>query len=134
MNVIIPRKQHLYDDARKHFRDVAMKNLDWPEAVWEAWVSFEQLHGSVEQLEDCLDRINRARDQTNARRAKVRQAFVTNFTQTIHNDLFNRKLRRPLTRPCRSLLNSRPQMSPFMMSRCQVQLHPRMLKKTLLWM
>ncbi len=65
------RKQHLYDDARKHFRDVTPKNLDWPEAVWQAWITFEQLHGSVEQLEDCLDRVNKARDQTNARRAKV---------------------------------------------------------------
>ncbi|KAJ3554397.1 hypothetical protein NM688_g3135 [Phlebia brevispora] len=63
-------KQHLYDDARKVFRDIAMKNLDWPEAIWEAWISFEQLHGSVEQLEDCLDRVNRAREQINARRAK----------------------------------------------------------------
>ena len=63
-------RQHLYDDARKVFRDIANKNLDWPEAIWEAWISFEQLHGSVEQLEDALDRIERARTQVNHRRAK----------------------------------------------------------------
>ena len=60
----------MYDDARKVFRDIANKNLDWPEAIWESWVAFEQLHGSVEQLEDCLDRVERARTQVNARRAK----------------------------------------------------------------
>ncbi|RPD62808.1 RNA-binding protein Prp24 [Lentinus tigrinus ALCF2SS1-6] len=63
-------RQHMYDDARNIFRDVAHKNVDWPEAVWEAWATFEQLHGSVEQLEDALDRIERARTQVNNRRAR----------------------------------------------------------------
>ncbi|KAI0632486.1 RNA-binding protein Prp24 [Trametes polyzona] len=63
-------KQHMYDDARKVFRDIAAKNLDWSEAVWDAWVSFEQLHGSVDDIEDALDRIERAQTQVNARRAK----------------------------------------------------------------
>ena len=60
----------MHDDARKVFRDVANKNLDWPEAIWESWVAFEHLHGSIEQLEECLDRVERARNQVNARRAK----------------------------------------------------------------
>ncbi|GBE83236.1 predicted protein [Sparassis crispa] len=63
-------KQKLYDDARKVFRDISMKNLDWPEAMWEAWLNFEQLCGSVEDIEDCIDRIDRAQVQVNARRAK----------------------------------------------------------------
>ncbi|GJE88539.1 RNA-binding protein Prp24 [Phanerochaete sordida] len=63
-------KQHLYSDARKIFRDVANKNLDWPEAVWNAWIQFEHVHGSVEELEDCLDRVERAREKVNAKRAK----------------------------------------------------------------
>ncbi|KAI0366626.1 RNA-binding protein Prp24 [Pilatotrama ljubarskyi] len=63
-------KQHMYEDARRVFRDIAAKNLDWPEAIWEAWVSFEQLHGTVEEIEDALDRIERAQTQVNARRAK----------------------------------------------------------------
>lgn len=61
----------MYDEARKVFRDVANKNLDWPEAVWEAWVAFEHVHGSVEDLEDCMDRIERAQRYVNAKRAKV---------------------------------------------------------------
>ncbi|KAI9057468.1 RNA-binding protein Prp24 [Trametes sanguinea] len=63
-------KQHMYDDARKVFRDIAAKNIDWSEAVWEAWISFEQLHGTVEDIEDALDRVERAQFQVNARRAK----------------------------------------------------------------
>lgn len=62
----------MYEEARKILRDIAVKNIDWPEAIWEAWVSFEHVHGSVEELEDCLDRIERARKQVNAKRAKVR--------------------------------------------------------------
>ncbi|KAI0769831.1 RNA-binding protein Prp24 [Fomes fomentarius] len=63
-------RQHLYDDARQVFREIAMRNLDWPEAIWDAWISFEQLHGSVIELEDALDRIQRAQTQVNNRRAK----------------------------------------------------------------
>ncbi len=68
--VVVPSKGHMYDDARRLFRDVANKNLDWPEAIWEAWVSFEQLHGTVEQIEEALDRVERAQVQVNHRRAK----------------------------------------------------------------
>ncbi|KAI8978842.1 RNA-binding protein Prp24 [Trametes punicea] len=63
-------KQHMFEDARKVFRDIAMKNLDWPEAIWEAWITFEQLYGTVEEIEDALDRIERAQTQVNNRRAK----------------------------------------------------------------
>ncbi|TFK90773.1 RNA-binding protein Prp24 [Polyporus arcularius HHB13444] len=76
-------RQHLYDDARRVFRDVAHKNTDWPEAIWEAWVSFEQLHGSVEQIEDALDRIERARTQVNNRRAKEAQKAQLAAAQVI---------------------------------------------------
>ncbi|EKM51632.1 uncharacterized protein PHACADRAFT_261883 [Phanerochaete carnosa HHB-10118-sp] len=63
-------KQRLYIDARKIFRDVGNKNLDWPEVIWNAWIQFEHVHGSVEELEDCLDRVERAREKVNAKRAK----------------------------------------------------------------
>ncbi|CCM02468.1 uncharacterized protein FIBRA_04567 [Fibroporia radiculosa] len=63
-------KQGLYEDARKVFRDICMKNLDWPEAIWDAWINFEQLFGTVEEIEDCFDRIERANAQVAARRAK----------------------------------------------------------------
>lgn len=48
-----------------------MKNLDWPEAMWDAWISFEQVYGSVESLEDAFDRIEHAQVQITMRRAKV---------------------------------------------------------------
>ena len=51
--------------------DIHTKQLDWPEALWEAWVSFEYLHGALEEIESCSDKIEKAQYQTNARRAKV---------------------------------------------------------------
>ena len=53
------------------FSDIAAKNIDWPEAVWEAWSLFEHFHGSVEQIDTCLDKTEKARYQVNVRRAKV---------------------------------------------------------------
>ena len=60
-----------YDEARHVFLDAHTKNMDWPEALWEAWIAFEHAHGSVEEIERCLDKIESAQYQTNMRRAKV---------------------------------------------------------------
>ena len=65
------RRKDEYDEARSVFSDLAYKDLDWPEAIWEAWVSFEHQHGSIEELEACLDKVERAQYQINMRRAKV---------------------------------------------------------------
>ncbi|KAF8798785.1 hypothetical protein BYT27DRAFT_7202479 [Phlegmacium glaucopus] len=63
-------KHQKFDEARKVFTDIHTKQLDWPEALWEAWMSFEHLHGTLEEIESCLDKIEKAQYQTNARRAK----------------------------------------------------------------
>ncbi|KAJ3764333.1 hypothetical protein EV360DRAFT_77444 [Lentinula raphanica] len=63
-------KTDRHDEARKVFSDIAAKNIDWPEAVWEAWSLFEHFHGSVEQIDTCLDKTEKARYQVNVRRAK----------------------------------------------------------------
>ena len=44
-----------YDKAHSVFSDLAYKMLDWSEAIWEAWILFEHQHGTVEELEGCLD-------------------------------------------------------------------------------
>ncbi|KAF7313383.1 ATP-dependent DNA helicase PIF1 [Mycena chlorophos] len=59
-----------YKQARKTFVDLHAKNLDWPEAVWEAWLAFEHLHGSVPEIEACGDKIEKAQYVVNTRRAK----------------------------------------------------------------
>ncbi|KAF5389233.1 hypothetical protein D9757_003432 [Collybiopsis confluens] len=65
---LIQTDQH--DEARKVLSDIVFKHIDWPEAIWEAWSLFEHLYGSVEHLEVCLDKIERAEYQVNVRRAK----------------------------------------------------------------
>jgi squamous cell carcinoma antigen recognized by T-cells 3 len=54
---------------------LSAKNLDWPEAIWDAWISFEYLHGSVNSVDACFDKIEKAQYQVNARRAKVDITF-----------------------------------------------------------
>lgn len=60
-----------HDLARSTFKDVSTKNLDYPEALWDAWINFEYAHGSLASLEDAMARIERARTQAEARRMKV---------------------------------------------------------------
>ena len=67
------RKSQAIEDARKVFSEQSLqKEMDWPEAIWEAWVLFEHSHGSVEQLENCLDRIEKGRQLVQVMRYKVR--------------------------------------------------------------
>lgn len=61
----------MYDQARAVFDDIHKKQLDWPELIWELWLSFEHIHGTVDQVEECLDKIEKAQAQVNARRMKV---------------------------------------------------------------
>ncbi|KDR82688.1 hypothetical protein GALMADRAFT_57506 [Galerina marginata CBS 339.88] len=63
-------KHKKFDEARQVFTDIHSKQLDWPEALWEAWLSFEHLHGSVEDIENASDKIESAQYQTNMRRSK----------------------------------------------------------------
>jgi hypothetical protein len=39
--------------------------------LWEAWLTFEHSHGTVGEIQDALDVIERARVQVETRRAKV---------------------------------------------------------------
>jgi hypothetical protein len=53
------------------FTKAAKFPLDWPEMLWEAWLSFEHSHGSANEVQSALDIVERARAQVEARRAKV---------------------------------------------------------------
>jgi squamous cell carcinoma antigen recognized by T-cells 3 len=70
--LIVPiRRQSDYEEARKAFAKAAKSQLDWPEMLWEAWFAFEHSHGSVGEIQDAFDVVERARTQVQARRAKV---------------------------------------------------------------
>ncbi|KAL4073262.1 hypothetical protein V8B97DRAFT_1953447 [Scleroderma yunnanense] len=71
---VLIRSGHL-DVARSTFQNVSTKNLDYPEALWDAWINFEYAHGSLALLEDAMARIERARTQAEARRMKQAQAI-----------------------------------------------------------
>lgn len=70
-NMHFNRKNDRADDARKVFQEVHRKHFDWPEAIWDAWVTFEHFHGTVEEINAAMDNIEKIRLQVNARRAKV---------------------------------------------------------------
>ncbi|PPR05354.1 hypothetical protein CVT24_007968 [Panaeolus cyanescens] len=63
-------KHQRFDEAREIFQNVHSKQLDWPEMVWEAWLSFEHVNGSLEDIENCMDKIERAQFQTQKKRER----------------------------------------------------------------
>ncbi|KAJ8519001.1 hypothetical protein ONZ45_g3994 [Pleurotus djamor] len=63
-------KQDKHDQVRAIYKDLHMKNLDWPEAIWDSWLNFEHLYGTVQDIDHCLERIERAQYSANKRRAK----------------------------------------------------------------
>lgn len=60
-----------HDLARKTFQDMSTKNLDYPEALWDAWHNFEHAHGSLTSLEEALNKMTQAKAQLEIRRARV---------------------------------------------------------------
>ena len=76
------RRQGDYNEARKVFTKTAKSPLDWPEMLWEAWLSFEHSHGSAKEVQNALDVIERARTQVEARRAKVLLTFFSRGSLT----------------------------------------------------
>lgn len=70
------RRQGDHNEARKVFTKVAKSPLDWPEMLWEAWLSFEHSHGFAQEIQNALDIVERARTQVEARRAKVARSFL----------------------------------------------------------
>ncbi|KAF8208710.1 hypothetical protein K438DRAFT_1812755 [Mycena galopus ATCC 62051] len=76
-DALIKNRQH--DKARKTFVDLHLKNLDWPEAIWEAWLAFEHLHGSLQQIDACGDKVEKAQYVVNTRRAKATEKQAAQY-------------------------------------------------------
>ncbi|KAF7331655.1 ATP-dependent DNA helicase PIF1 [Mycena kentingensis (nom. inval.)] len=74
---LIKHGQHA--QARRTFVDMHTKNLDWPEALWEAWLAFEHLYGSVQEIEACGDKIEKAQYVVNTRRAKAAEKQAAQY-------------------------------------------------------
>lgn len=69
--VLLFSAQREYTRARALFKDVSHKAIDWPEAIWQLWVDFEHLHGSVEDLEHCLEKVKLLSLKLEKKRAQV---------------------------------------------------------------
>ena len=74
------RHQREYEGARKAFAKAAKSQLDWPEMLWESWLAFEHSHGTVGEIQDAFDIVERAQTQVEARRAKVLISFCCSPT------------------------------------------------------
>lgn len=62
-------------EARRVFKDASQrKGLDWPEMIWERWVSFEYQFGSLEEIEHALSATKDFKRREDARRQKAWQA------------------------------------------------------------
>ncbi|OAX42119.1 hypothetical protein K503DRAFT_734215 [Rhizopogon vinicolor AM-OR11-026] len=66
---VLIRTDH-HDLARQTFQDMSTKNLDYPEALWDAWHNFEHAHGSLTSLEEALNKMSQAKSQLEMRRAR----------------------------------------------------------------
>lgn len=60
-----------YAKARTLFRNAVNKALDWPEAVWEAWIQFEDFYGTVESLETAKTRVTYLEEARQKKQMKV---------------------------------------------------------------
>lgn len=59
--------------ARKVFKDGATpsRNIDYPQALWAAWIAYEERWGTVEQLEYAMMRVRKMGDDLARRNVTV---------------------------------------------------------------
>lgn len=63
------------DGARERYdKAIQRHDLDWPEAVFEAFTTFENVHGSLETLQAARKHIGTAQKKLNKRREREAQA------------------------------------------------------------
>ncbi|KAJ6509029.1 hypothetical protein C8R45DRAFT_463110 [Mycena sanguinolenta] len=74
-------KNGQYEKARKTFLDAHLRKLDWNEAIWEAWLAFEHLHGSVQQIDAWGDKIENAQYEVAKRRAKDAEKQAAQYAE-----------------------------------------------------
>lgn len=50
-----------YEKARTVYKSASTpsRTIDYPQAIWNAWVAFEEIHGTVDQLEHALKRVRK---------------------------------------------------------------------------
>lgn len=59
--------------ARKVFKDAATptRNMDYPQALWNAWMNYEERWGSVTQLEHAIARVRKMGEDLSKKAAQV---------------------------------------------------------------
>jgi len=61
-----------YPRARSTLKIAAKRvGMDWPEVIWDMWLSFEHHHGSIEQVNTALMQISVLSEDLARRRAEV---------------------------------------------------------------
>ncbi|KAI9024089.1 hypothetical protein DFJ74DRAFT_667240 [Hyaloraphidium curvatum] len=66
-----------YEKCRTLFKQAVNRNLDWPEALFDAWLSFEREHGDIHATYAAMERIGVRRRQLAAKMEKTMAAFET---------------------------------------------------------
>jgi hypothetical protein len=99
------RHQGDYEGARKAFAKAAKSQIEWPEMLWEAWLAFEHSHGTVGEIQDALDIVERARAQVEARRAQVLIPLPDSRSPAESGN--DRRRSRQVIKLCKSRLSSR---------------------------
>jgi hypothetical protein len=62
--------------------------MDWPEAIWDMWMSFENHHGTIEQVNTALMQISSLAEDLARNRLEV--SYEDGFKQYRYPDLHGR--------------------------------------------
>lgn len=74
-----------YARARSTLKIAAKRvGMNWPEVIWDTWLSFEHHHGSIEQVNTALTQISILSEDLARRRAEVGSATATAFQQPVN--------------------------------------------------
>ncbi|PVF92511.1 hypothetical protein CPB86DRAFT_769315 [Serendipita vermifera] len=77
-------------EARRVFKDASQrKGLDWPEAIWERWITFEYQFGSLDDIEKALGAVKEHKKAEDIRRIKAWEAHAKSQSYSIDPNLIS---------------------------------------------
>ncbi|KZT61784.1 hypothetical protein CALCODRAFT_490685 [Calocera cornea HHB12733] len=72
------------DRARRIYKEAAARNqLDWPEAIFDAWIDFEHRFGTVDEVETAMIRVKQLSEKLAVKRQQEAAAYQAHNAQVM---------------------------------------------------
>ena len=79
----LSRRGHIEEARHTYVTAIQRSDLDWPEAIHDAFILFENLHGSLQTLLDAAKKVEKEQEKVARRREKAAQTQMEQYQKQL---------------------------------------------------